>query len=69
MPCFPQVKWTLFSCERHKLYEMKHSFNGSLVDYDLDNICTPLIALIQIILGGTSIKSQTTKTFPCVWKS
>ena len=39
--------------------DMFHSFNGYFLDDNLDSIPATMLALIQMILGGTSIKTQT----------
>ena len=44
---------------RREMFQKKHSFNGSFRDDNLDSIPATLLALIQMILGGTSIKTQT----------
>ena len=44
---------------RNEIFQMEYRYNGSLVDEQYDNYSTSLLALVQMILGGTNIKKQT----------
>ena len=44
---------------RKEIFQMEYRFNGSLLDEQYDNHFTSLLALVQMILGGTNIEKQT----------
>ncbi len=50
MPGFPRA------CH---IFQVQHRFKGSLLDEQYDTNPTSLLALIQMILGGTDIENQT----------
>jgi len=44
---------------RNEIFQMEYRFKGSLLDEQYDNKSTSLLALVQMILGGTNIEKQT----------
>lgn len=44
---------------RKEIFQTQYRFKGSLLDEQYDNNPSSLIALVQMILGGTNIENQT----------